>query len=340
MLGRVDTPTGKHDRRGDLPARGETRNGKIIPRQGLAAHDEPCRRPERDIDDRVETLPVAAVARRRLEPDLFEADFEPVGRFRQPGCADTTAGARIVGKPLNVGQIPIGRAIGSDLRATDPSCNKDIRIAGCALISIGGKRKRLAVGREHGEPVEARCIGNAFQPRTIDVDGPEIELPAARIVVVGREQHSFSVGEEERREVRTTEVGDLARLGTVGVGDPELQFARAHQALVEELPVILKFVPDRPGSPPDDLGAIPREERAAVVAGSLGQALDVGAVRLHPVEFEIAVPRGSENNRAVRRADGRFSVVGRRVGQRNEVGAVGRGAVDLVTIVDRPDVAL
>jgi hypothetical protein len=82
-----------------------------------------------------------------------------------------------------------------------------------------------------------------------------------------------------------------------------------------------------------------REEGAAVVAGLVGEAADVGAVGVHGVDVDVAVAGGGEDDlRAVVR-DGGLGVVPGVVREAAQVGAVGPGGVDVVG-VEGPDVAL
>src|SRR6185295_18026479 len=91
---------------------------------------------------------------------------------------------------------------------------------------------------------------------------------------------------------------------------------------------------------PDDALAVGVEEGAAVVAGRAGQAADVLAVGVHPVEIDVAVAYRREHDRAVLAAHRPLGVVAGRVGQLAQPAAVAAGAVDVVVGVQRPDVAL
>ncbi len=208
------------------------------------------------------------------------------------------------------------------------------------MVAVGGEGEALAVGREHREAVEAGGVGDPLEARAVRVHRPELELAPGGIAVVGGEDHSLAAGEEGRGEGGGVEVGELARLAAVGVGGPDLELARPHQPARQELPVVVELGPHRPRGAPDDLPAVGREVGAAVVARGVGQPLDVAAIGIHPVELEIAVTVGGEDQRAVLGADGRLGVVGGVLGQPPEVAAVRLRGPDLIGRVDGPDVAL
>ena len=81
----------------------------------------------------------------------------------------------------------------------------------------------------------------------------------------------------------------MALLGAVRVRDPELHGARPDEPLGEQRAVGVERLAGRTRGAPDDLRAVRREERAAVVTGRVGQAAHVAAVGVHAVEVEIAV---------------------------------------------------
>ena len=91
--------------------------------------------------------------------------------------------------------------------------------------------------------------------------------------------------------------------------------------------------------PPHDLRAVGAEERAAVVAGAGGQALR-SARLVHHVEVEVAVAHGREDQLSAAAAPRRLGVVARRLGEAPRGRAVRRRLVEVVAVVERPDVAL
>jgi hypothetical protein len=130
-------------------------------------------------------------------------------------------------------------------------------------------------------------------------------------------------------------------VAAVGVGDPQLELARAHQALLQEPPVLLQLrAGPRARRAPDDLAAVGAEERAAVIARREGEPLDVLAVLVHAVQLEVAVPHRGEDDGAVLRADRRLGVIAGGVGEALHAGAVDPGLEDVVRVVERPHVAL
>ncbi len=79
-------------------------------------------------------------------------------------------------------------------------------------------------------------------------------------------------------------------------------------------------------------------ERTAVRSDAIGQAADVRAVAVHRVDLHVAVADAGEGDAPVG-GDRRFGVVARRRGERLQAAAVGVRHVDVVAVVDGPDVA-
>src|SRR6267143_2359344 len=90
----------------------------------------------------------------------------------------------------------------------------------------------------------------------------------------------------------------------------------------------------------DDLLAIVRPEGAAVVTHLVGELLHVGAVGIHGVDVEVTIARGSEDNVLAVAGDGGLGVVAARVGKLFQIAAIRLRRIDLIGIVDRPDVAV
>src|SRR5438105_698151 len=91
--------------------------------------------------------------------------------------------------------------------------------------------------------------------------------------------------------------------------------------------------------PVDDLLAIVREERTAIVAKFVGQLADMAAVGVHGVNVQVSMTSGGEEDLLSIAANGGLGVVAGRVGQAAQVAAVGLGGVDVIGVVDRPHVA-
>src|SRR5690606_15069180 len=113
------------------------------------------------------------------------------------------------------------------------------------------------------------------------------------------------------------------------------------RALLEEALVVVELLagPGARGAP-DDLRAVGAEERPAVVARRVRDALDVLPVRVHPVEIDVTVAEAREDDRAVLLADRRLRVVALRVGEADGALTVPVCLEDVVRVVERPDVAL
>src|ERR1700687_233027 len=90
----------------------------------------------------------------------------------------------------------------------------------------------------------------------------------------------------------------------------------------------------------DDFLAIVRPEGAAVVTQLVGELLHVGAVGIHGVDVEVTVAGGSEDDVLAVAGDGGLGVVAARVGKLLQIAAIRLRRIDLIGIVDRPDVAV
>jgi hypothetical protein len=231
-------------------------------------------------------------------------------------------------------------------RVLDPVRDEDVGLARDARVAVGGEGELLAVGREHRETVEALGEGDLLQASSIDVDLEDIEASAAGLAEVGCEEDGAAVGREVRREARRLEVRHLVRVSAVGVGDVDLELARADEVLLQQGLVFGRFLAlAGTRSAPDELLAVGREERAAIVAQGFRDLLDAAdrthRVELGDVELEVTASVAREDDAPVV-ADGGFGVIGLgRAGlELDRVGAIGLGAVELEGVVDRPDVAL
>src|SRR4051812_44869763 len=92
--------------------------------------------------------------------------------------------------------------ISRDLQsALDPIGDKDIRIAGLGCMPVGFPDQLLAIGAEHGEPVEVLVEGKLLQTCAIAVDKEEIEIPATWILHVRGEDDLAGIGMEIGREI-------------------------------------------------------------------------------------------------------------------------------------------
>src|SRR5712692_10751887 len=83
-----------------------------------------------------------------------------------------------------------------------PIRDKDVRLALNLIVSVRCEHQLLSVGAEHRKSVECRIESDSFEPRAVDVDRVEIEVPALRISHVRREDDALAVWEEIRSEVR------------------------------------------------------------------------------------------------------------------------------------------
>jgi hypothetical protein len=94
---------------------------------------------------------------------------------------------------------------------------------------------------------------------------------------------------------------DLAHLSAVGAHHVDLEPARPDQALLQERRVLLALGGRlRVGRAVHDEPTVPREERPAVVARTIGEARHPRAVGVHHVQVEVAIAeRGEDDTPAI-----------------------------------------
>ena len=124
-----------------MPLAEKTRDGEIFGSEIVAARGQSCRGTPFHLDHGPETLAITAVSACGLQPDQRVLLFQPVGGSRQTRCAETTAAARVVGQPGDIGQIALhgGRAIN--------------RLYRRPILGIGGRG-----GQEHCEDGSAKQL--------------------------------------------------------------------------------------------------------------------------------------------------------------------------------------
>src|SRR6266550_2430961 len=143
-----------------------------------------------------------------------------------------------------------------------------------------------------------------------------------------------------RSAVGPAEIGDLVLMRAVAVHDPDFHAHGPHQILRDQAAVIrgIRGGLRMPGAI-DDLLAVGREERAAVVAEGARQALQVAAIHTHRVDVEVATPQRREHDRLPVRGERPFRIVPGIVRDASSSLTVRIRDVDVV-IVQRPHVAL
>src|SRR6202158_1106751 len=117
--------------------------------------------------------------------------------------------------------------------------------------------------------------------------------------------------------------------------------ARSNQTFRKQILVLGDFL-GRSGmlGAVDDFLAIVRPEGAAVVTQFVGELLHVGAVGIHGVDVEVTAAGGSEDDVLAVAGDGGLGVLAARVGKLLQIAAIRLRRIDLIGIVDRPDVAV
>ncbi len=140
-------------------------------------------------------------------------------------------------------------------------------LAGAASRTRRRERDLPAVRRGHRQAVEAVGVGHAHRLlRAGRIHHEHLEVLEAELV--RGKQDVLARGVHVGRPAHRLEVGDLLLVGAVEVHRPDV----GDEALLVE-------------APPQDLLAVGREERAAVVAGRLGQAALAAAIGLHDVDL-------------------------------------------------------
>src|SRR5687767_8972494 len=105
-------------------------------------------------------------------------------------------------------------------RSVLPLRDEEIRIPFLRIAAIGRPDDAAAIGTEHGKAVELLVVRDLLEPRAIEVDQEQLEVPASGVLVVGGENDPASIGRPRRSEVGAAERGDLALITAVGVHHP------------------------------------------------------------------------------------------------------------------------
>ena len=110
-------------------------------------------------------------------------------------------------------------------------------------------------------------MGDLTEVCAVNVEHKQVKYSFAGGVVVARKNDTLTRRMKIWRPVGPTQIGDLAEVCTVGVYDKYLHCRGLDEALFEERSIILDFLGGlRARSPENDLLAIGREKRPAVVA--------------------------------------------------------------------------
>ena len=206
-------------------------------------------------------------------------------------------------------------------------------------MAIGGEHEVFSIPREHRKGVEDGVESDLFEARAVDVDHVDIKLESPFGGVVGGEEDAFAVGVEIRSPVGFAEVGDLSEARTVGIDDEDFHFGGLYETLSEQSFVFVDFFRGGwAGGTEDDLFAVGGEKGTSVVTEGVGELANVVAVDVHDEEFEITrAHRGKDDFVSLRR-DGGFGVVAGRVGELFDDAPLEISYVDVVILVDGPDV--
>src|SRR3990172_3355290 len=184
-------------------------------------------------------------------------------------------------------------------RLRSPVGDEQVDVARLRIGAARGPDQLSAVRAERREPVEPRIEGDLLEARAVHADQIQIEVTASRVFVVRREDDLPAVERPRRAEVRASQTRDLALVTPVGVHDPELHPARAHDPLCEEVPVVLEFAGGGGVvGAIDDLPAVGRPPRPAVVARLVRELADVGPIHVHRIDVEVPVLERREHDPA------------------------------------------
>src|SRR5262249_54841767 len=199
----------------------------------------------------------------------------------------------------------------------------------------------IAGGTEHQQGIKIEIVRNTLKTGAIFVDDVEVEVAAVPgIGHVGSEDDALAVWQEVGREIGGAVVGDLVLVVAVGVHHPDFKIAGTDQAARKQVLVVDDlFRRLRMLGAVDDLLSVIRPEWTAIVAQFMRELLHVAAVGVHGVNVEIAVAgRGKDDLLAVT-SDSGFRVVAWRMSEGKQVAAIRFCGIDLVGVVDWPDVA-
>src|SRR5258708_34673208 len=181
-----------------------------------------------------------------------------------------------------------------------------------------------------------------LQPGPVFVDDVEVEVAAVLGVgQIGSEDDALAIGQEIRSKIGGAVVCDLALVLAISIHDPYFQVAGADQSARQKFFVVGNFL-GRLGmlGAVDDLLAVVRPERTAIVTQLVRELFHVAAVSIHGVDIDVGVARGRENDFLAVARDGGFRIVAWRIGQAVQITAVRLGGVNVIGVVNRPDVAL
>src|SRR5208283_144771 len=88
----------------------------------------------------------------------------------------------------------------------------------------------------------------------------------------------------------------------------------------------------------DNLFSVGRKERTAVITEFMCQLLDVGSIKIHRINVEVAVPDRGKGNFVTGGGDDCFSIISRSVGQSFLYYAICIREKNIVSRIERPDV--
>src|SRR6185369_11254647 len=130
----------------------------------------------------------------------------------------------------------------------------------------------LAIGREHGEPIERVVVGDALEAGAIQVDEIDVEVAALRVGRVRREDQTLAVGMPRRREIGPAKFRNLTLTAAIPVHHEQLELGWTPQRFLQKRTIAVQFRarPKRLAAE-GDLCAVPREERSTVRTGTVGQ---------------------------------------------------------------------
>ena len=132
----------------------------------------------------------------------------------------------------------------------------------------------------------------------------------------------------------------LPLVGSIGIHHPNIEHRRSNQVLLQQRDIVpFLFFALRMIGAIDDLLAVIRPERAAVVTKFIRQPLHVLTIRIHRVDVQITITLRSEHQLALP-IDGRLSVVTGRRRQSFEIRSVRVRGEDIERVIDRPHIAL
>ena len=221
-------------------------------------------------------------------------------------------------------------------RLFDPVGDKDVRGTRAAVVAVGAERDALAVGREHREAVKRTVKRDLDRLHAVDVGHEDVERKST-CDVVGAEEDVLAIRVEVGGPIGAAQVCDLSLLAAIDLGHEELHGGGLDEALGEELSVGIGFFTlGRAAGAPHEVLTVGAEESTTVIAEFVGDLLDVAAIDVAGVQFQVTAAGAGEDHFVALGADRGFGVIAFATDEEGGCAAFGAHGVDVVGRIDGP----